>query len=68
MSKLKYEDWIDEDPFHPCLKCGEEDFTMDMTSGLYTCANCGEPLIAPKEPFKPLKKLKKKARFEDDWE
>ena len=67
--KIDYEDWIDEDPFHPCLKCGYNEFHMDYETNLYTCSNCGEPMIAPKEPIKKQKPAKKKVRLdEEDWE
>ena len=59
MPKVTYNDWIEDDPFHPCLKCGSEDFEMDLETGLYKCRDCGSILEAPKpqnpKTPKPLK-------------
>ena len=67
MSKINYEDWIEEDPFHPCLHCGCEDFSLDMVTELYTCNNCGETLVAPNDSRKK-KRPRKRPRLEEDWE
>jgi len=67
--KIDYEDWIDEDPFHPCLKCGANDFELNMTTGLWSCSSCGEAMVAPKEPIRKKKVNKKKVRLDsEDWE
>lgn len=67
--KVDYDDWINDDPFHPCLKCGENEFVLDMKTDLYSCVNCGAPMIAPKEPIRKKKMSKKKVRLDvDDWE
>jgi len=68
MSKVDYRDWMTEDPFHPCLKCGAEEFKLNWETDIYTCIECGEPLIAPKEPQKKKRLLKKRPRLEEDWE
>lgn len=52
MSKVNYEDWASEDPFHPCLKCGANEFSLNVITDLYTCDSCGEVLVAPKESHK----------------
>ena len=68
MPKVTYDDWIEDDPFHPCLKCGSEDFKMDLETGLYKCRDCGSILEAPKLT-KPRKVHKKPFRLEEeDWE
>lgn len=69
MSKVNYDDWINEDPFHPCLKCSGEEFQLNLKTDLYTCVNCGEAMIAPKEPIRKKKAPRKKVRLsDDDWE
>lgn len=68
MPKVTYNDWLDEDPFHPCLKCGSEEFYLNLETNLYHCENCDECLVAPKEPSKPRKSVKKPFRFSEDWE
>lgn len=69
MSKVNYEDVWDEDPFHPCLKCGGYETTLNRETTLYSCATCGEPLVAPKESTKAgkIKHIKKKIRLDEDW-
>jgi uncharacterized Zn finger protein (UPF0148 family) len=67
MPKVTYNDWIDEDPFHPCLKCGSNEFYTDSETMLPTCEHCGETLTAPKHA-KPRKVVKKPFRLEEDWE
>ena len=49
MPKINYDDWMEDDPFHPCLKCGSEEFEIDYETDLYTCQTCGETLLAPKK-------------------
>tara|TARA_R110000803_G_scaffold59729_15_gene118630 strand:+ start:4428 stop:4634 length:207 start_codon:yes stop_codon:yes gene_type:complete len=68
MSKVNYEDWASEDPFHPCLKCGSKDSNLNMITDLYTCNNCGEALIMPKESHKKKRPVKNRPRLEEDWE
>ena len=68
MSKVNYGDWIEEDPFHPCLKCGENEFSLNVITDLYTCENCGEVLVAPKESHKKKRPTKARPRLEEDWE
>ena len=65
MPKVTYNDWIEEDPFHPCRKCGSEDFEMDLETGLYKCIDCGSILEAPKLT-KPRKANKKPFRLEEE--
>ena len=67
MPKINYDDWIEDDPFHPCLKCGSEEFEIDYETDLYTCQTCGETLLAPKKA-KTRKTIKKPFRLEEDWE
>lgn len=67
MPKVTYDDWIEEDPFHPCLKCGSNEFYMNYETMLPTCEHCGETLMAPKQS-KPRKVVKKPFRLEKDWE
>jgi len=43
MSKFKYDDYLEEDPFlNPCTSCGCPDFYMDWDEGVYKCNNCDE--------------------------
>jgi DNA-directed RNA polymerase subunit RPC12/RpoP len=65
MPKVTYDDWIEDDPFHPCLKCGSEDFEMDLETSLYKCRDCGSILKAP-TPSKTRKAVKKPFRFEEE--
>jgi len=45
MSKVNYNEFDDEmNPFHPCLKCGHEEFSMNWDTGLYQCDSCGATL------------------------
>ncbi len=67
MPKVNYDDWIEDDPFHPCLKCGSEDFEMNFETNLYTCRDCGMVLLAPKQS-KTRKSPKKPFRLEEDWD
>jgi ribosomal protein L37E len=63
MARLKYEDWIEEDPFHPCFTCGEKEFHLE--DDIYKCSSCGKPL----ETTHPKKKAPKVIRkMKDDWE
>ena len=67
MSKINYDEYDDEmNPFHPCLSCGAEEFSMDWDTGFYTCNSCGLPLEV--EGAKKVKKKVKKFRGlkEDD--
>lgn len=67
MPKVTYDDWIKDDPFHPCLKCGSEDFHLDLETTLYKCNECNSILEAPKQS-KPRKTVKKPFRLEEeDW-
>jgi DNA-directed RNA polymerase subunit RPC12/RpoP len=67
MPKVSYDDWMEDDPFHPCLKCGSEEFKMDYETSLYTCQACGETLLAPKQ-LKTRKVVRKPFRLEEDWD
>lgn len=42
MSKIKYDDFIDEEFINTCFHCGSQDFYMDWEDDLYRCNNCGE--------------------------
>ena len=45
MSKVNYNEFDDEmNPFHPCLKCGATEFSMNWDTGLYQCDSCGATL------------------------
>ena len=71
MQKINYDEWINEDPFHPCLKCGSKEFTLDQTTELYVCENCGAVMVEPTLNDNPRRKPlgPKKVRLdEDDWE
>lgn len=70
MSKVNYDDVWDEDPFHPCLKCGGYETTLNRVTTLYSCAMCGEALVAPRKStkVKTPKPPQKKFRLDDDWE
>ena len=69
MSKINYDEFDDEmNPFHPCLKCGAEEFSMNWTTGLYQCDSCEATLEV--DDTKSTKMKKKPKRFrglkEDD--
>jgi len=65
MSRINLEDYLEEDPFHPCMHCGSTEWTYE--DGMPVCLDCGELLEAPHLPRKkkvqPLRKPK-----EEDWE
>lgn len=67
MSKINYEDYLEEDPFHPCLYCGSLNHGVDE-EGMPICLDCGEILEAPEasRPFRG-KKTQRKVK-ESDWE
>tara|TARA_R100000541_G_scaffold59034_1_gene71548 strand:+ start:393 stop:602 length:210 start_codon:yes stop_codon:yes gene_type:complete len=63
--KIKYDEFDDEmNPFHPCLNCGSNKFSMDLDTGYYTCDSCGFPLEA--EEKKRSKKIVKRFRNLND--
>ena len=70
MSKVNYNEFDDEmNPFHPCLKCGAEEFSMNWTTGLYQCDSCGATLEVdePKNTkMKPNVKRFRGLKKEDD--
>lgn len=69
MSKIEYDEFDDEmNPFHPCLNCGCEDFSMDWDTGYYTCDNCGLPLEVGDKKENKKKSLKKFRNLKDDDE
>lgn len=71
MPKVNYNEWMNEDPFHPCLKCGAVDFQLDNKTDLYVCGSCGEVMVEPTLIDNPKRRDggKKKVRLdEDDWE
>lgn len=44
MSKFKYDDYLEEDPFfNPCSSCGCSDFYMDWEEEVYKCNECDKP-------------------------
>lgn len=68
MSKIKYDEFDDEmNPFHPCLKCGATEFSMNWDSGLYQCDSCGQTLQAEYEK-KTKKTVKRFRNLKDDNE
>jgi ribosomal protein L37AE/L43A len=65
MAKVKYDEFNDEmNPFHPCLKCGDTEFSMNWDTGLYQCDSCGESLKAEVE--KKSKRVVKRFRGLND--
>ncbi len=66
--KIDLEDYLEEDPFHPCLKCGHKAFTLNSQTGLYSCESCGAAMTAPEPMQKKKRLLKKRPRLEEDWE
>ena len=71
MPKINYDDVWEEDPFHPCVYCGEKEFALDPLTQLYTCCNCGETMVEPTLTNNPKKKNqthKRKKMDAEDWE
>ena len=69
MSKVNYNEFDDEmNPFHPCLKCGAEEFSMNWTTGLYQCDSCGETLEAEEKNQKMKKNVKRFRGLNDEDE
>ncbi len=69
MSKIKYNEYDDEmNPFHPCLACGHEEFSMNWDTGLYECNSCGLALEIEEKKNKKQKTLKKFRGLKEDDE
>lgn len=69
MPKINYDEVWEEDPFHPCLKCGEKEFALNPITELYTCCNCGAAMEAPALTNNPRKKPHKRKKMDaEDWE
>jgi len=65
MSKINYEDYLEEDPFHPCLHCGSTEWTYE--DGMPVCLECGELLEAPQPTRKHKGKTTHKVK-DQDWQ
>jgi transcription elongation factor Elf1 len=69
MSKIEYDEFDDEmNPFHPCLACGCEEFSMNWDTGLYECDNCGLTLEVNPNKKKLKPKVKKFRGLKEDDE
>ena len=63
MSKVNYNEFDDEmNPFHPCLKCGHEEFSMNWDTGLYQCDSCGATLEIDEPKITKMKQNVKRFR------
>ena len=67
MARVNIDRELEDEGFHPCLNCGEEEFSMDWTVGLYSCLSCGESI--ENTPVKKEKvRLTNKKPSKDNWE
>lgn len=66
MSKINYEDYLEEDPFHPCMHCGSLHFGYE--DGMPVCLDCGEILEAPEASRNSRGKKTHRKVKESDWE
>ena len=64
MSKISYDDYLDDDPFFsPCIHCGCPEFHMDWDTMIYNCSDCNKPIDKDNSNYgkerKPKEKVKK---------
>lgn len=67
MSKLVFDEFLDEDPFfNPCTSCGCSDFYMDWDDSIYRCTSCNKPMESSGSSHAKRNKSKPKVRkFKD---
>ena len=69
MSKVSYDDFLEDDPFFtPCIHCGCLDFTMDWEDNIYKCNDCNSIIDSKSTGGIKRKKTKDKVRKFKDYE